>query len=203
MNKLSRKVLRTNAVINIYEILLYSQVNSINKNDLEESFYISIYEFSQLLGLSLNDLCSKLKISENEFEKIIKISDNDTFRYVNINDKDKDLELFINLTIDDISDIFNIKVDTLKKTFNKDKYFIDVLDNLFDNYVKYTTFINDNLNGWTFDRLGYTEQAILLLSLAEIALGNDKKIVINEAVELSKQFCDEKAFKLINGVLDK
>ena len=203
MNKLSRKVLRTNAIINIYEILLYSKVQSKNKNDLDESFYISIYEFSQLLNLSIEELCNKLGISSNEFEKIIKISNNTDYRYVNVSEKDKDLELFINLNVEDISILFNVNIDTINKIFEKDEYFTLVLDNLFDNYLKYRDYIDNNLNGWSFDRLGYTEQAILLLALAELALDNDKKVVINEAVELAKQFCDDKAFKLINGVLDK
>ena len=203
MNKLSRKVLRTNAVINIYEILIYANVNSDNKNELEDCFYISVFEFSQLLGLTLQELCSKLCISIAELEKIIRISNNTTYRYVYVADKDKDLELFINLSMEDISELFNISLTTINKVFTKDDYFNQVLDNLFNNYVEYKNYINENLNGWTFDRLGYTEQAILLLSLSELALKNDKNVVINEAVELAKQFCDDKAFKLINGILDK
>ena len=203
MNKLSRKVLRTNAVINIYEILIYANVNSDNKNELEDCFYISVFEFSQLLGLTIQELCSKLCISIAELEKIIRISNNTTYRYVYVADKDKDLELFINLSMEDISELFNISLTTINKVFTKDDYFNQVLDNLFNNYVEYKNYINENLNGWTFDRLGYTEQAILLLSLSELALKNDKNVVINEAVELAKQFCDDKAFKLINGILDK
>lgn len=59
------------------------------------------------------------------------------------------------------------------------------------------------LTGWRFMRLGYLEQAILLVACAELELGyQDRVIVVNEAIRLSKEFCDAESFKLINGVLD-
>ncbi len=56
--------------------------------------------------------------------------------------------------------------------------------------------------GWTFDRLSPMERAILLIAACEI-LEHDTPgtVVINEAVENAKKFCDEKSYKFINGVL--
>lgn len=56
--------------------------------------------------------------------------------------------------------------------------------------------------GWTFERLGKMEQAILLVATCEL-LESDlpKKIVINEAVTNAKKFCDDDSYKFINGVL--
>lgn len=64
--------------------------------------------------------------------------------------------------------------------------------------------LDKQLTDWTFDRLGRIEQAILLLAYAEIngAL-NDKAVVINEAVNLTKIYCDEDSYKIINATLDK
>ena len=51
---------------------------------------------------------------------------------------------------------------------------------------------------------GYVEQAILLAACAEFDLKiTQAPIIINEAVELAKIYCDDTAFKLINGVLDR
>lgn len=56
---------------------------------------------------------------------------------------------------------------------------------------------------WTFDRLGFIEQAILLMSCCELDLETaPKAIVINEAITLAKKYCDDEAYRLINGVLD-
>ena len=56
---------------------------------------------------------------------------------------------------------------------------------------------------WKWNRINNLEKAILLNGAAEIILfSNDKKIVINESVEYSKKYCEEKAKNLINGILD-
>jgi len=58
---------------------------------------------------------------------------------------------------------------------------------------------------WTPDRLGAMERAIMRLALFEIEHepGTPGVVVINEAVELAKRFCDEASSQLINGVLDR
>lgn len=69
----------------------------------------------------------------------------------------------------------------------------------------YIAKINSVLNDeWTFDRLGCVEKAILLMAAAELDFETAAKaIVIDEAVTLSKKYCDEETYKLINGVLDR
>lgn len=64
--------------------------------------------------------------------------------------------------------------------------------------------INQSLNDdWEFKRLGYVEQAILMIACCELDLEvSPKAIVIDEAVTLAKKYCDEETYKLINGVLD-
>lgn len=57
---------------------------------------------------------------------------------------------------------------------------------------------------WEFERLGFVEQAILLMSAEELLhQDTDRAVVINEAVEIAKIYCDDDAPKLINGVLDQ
>lgn len=63
---------------------------------------------------------------------------------------------------------------------------------------------NQYLNGWTIDRLGNTDQAILRMGIYELLYTDTPEIVaINEAVELAKSYSDDDVRKMINGVLDK
>ena len=83
-------------------------------------------------------------------------------------------------------------------------YFYDVLAAIEKNEEELITKINDRLIDWDYTRLGFIEQAILLLGVVEITmLGYDKPIVIDEAVILAKDYCDEDTYKLINGILDQ
>lgn len=99
---------------------------------------------------------------------------------------------------------------------NKDmvETFIDNFDNI-DEYVGsiendliahedvYIETISNNLNKWTFDRLSYIDQAILLVGTSEYNLNKDnKKIIIDEAVRIAKEYSDDDSYKYINGVLD-
>ncbi|MCI9291785.1 MAG: transcription antitermination protein NusB [Erysipelotrichaceae bacterium] len=65
--------------------------------------------------------------------------------------------------------------------------------------------VNALLQGdWTFERLGYIEQAILIMACCELDLEvSPKEIVLDEAIILAKKYCDKDTYKLINGVLDK
>ncbi len=68
----------------------------------------------------------------------------------------------------------------------------------------YEAVVNNQLKGkWRFDRLGMMEQAILLLALSELEQGiQDKTVIVNEAIELTKAYGEDDSYKLINGVLD-
>ncbi|MEF9968729.1 MAG: transcription antitermination factor NusB [Longicatena sp.] len=69
----------------------------------------------------------------------------------------------------------------------------------------YINKINEALrDDWSFERLGYVEKAILLMACCELDLEiAPKAIVINEAITLTKKYCDEETYRLINGVLDR
>ncbi len=100
-------------------------------------------------------------------------------------------------------DIKAIVVDVCGKEVDPFLYTvtIDAVRHL-DYYVKK---INEALSEeWEFDRLGCIEKAILLMAAAELDFETaTKAIVIDEAVTLSKKYCDSDTYKLINGVLDQ
>lgn len=87
---------------------------------------------------------------------------------------------------------------------DNDKFIKQLFLQVIKNTNELVTLINSALDNWNFDRLGLVEKAILLTSLAQGKyLKQPKEVVIDVAVELSKKYCEDKAYKLINGVLDK
>lgn len=63
---------------------------------------------------------------------------------------------------------------------------------------------NKYLENWDISRLGYTDQAILRIGIYEILHTDTPDITcIDEAIELSHEYSDDKVSKMINGVLDK
>lgn len=61
------------------------------------------------------------------------------------------------------------------------------------------------LKNWDLERVGLLERLILVLALAELNHSPEvpRRVVINEACELARSFCDEGAVKFVNGVLDR
>lgn len=63
--------------------------------------------------------------------------------------------------------------------------------------------INVFLKTWDLNRLGVIEKSIIKLGVYELLQTNTQKaVVINEAIELTKSFNVQDAFKLVNGLLD-
>ena len=63
--------------------------------------------------------------------------------------------------------------------------------------------LTEAAKNWELKRLGKAELAILRLAAYEIIYDEDipKAVAINEAVEIAKEYTDEKAAAFINGVL--
>ncbi|MFV0479702.1 MAG: transcription antitermination factor NusB [Anaerorhabdus sp.] len=71
------------------------------------------------------------------------------------------------------------------------------------NKDRFIDYINNVLKKWTFNRLNYVDQAILLIACTEFDQQlADAPIIIDEAILLSKKYSDEESYKIINGVLD-
>ncbi|MGG0667939.1 transcription antitermination factor NusB [Sporosarcina koreensis] len=65
--------------------------------------------------------------------------------------------------------------------------------------------LSSKLENWSLDRLPKIERTILRLAVYELLYHEDvpHKVILNEAVELCKQFGDEKSGRFVNGVLSK
>jgi len=72
-----------------------------------------------------------------------------------------------------------------------------------DNLLSIDSEIQKHLKGWDYKSIGKVEKAIMRLAAFEIMIeGTDKRIIINEAIELAKALADDKSPRFINAVLD-
>ena len=110
--------------------------------------------------------------------------------------------LLLNASLEEL-ELFLDSNSTLVKDEEARKYAEQLIQTVMGNFAGYRLEISRYLKkGWTFERLSYLEQAILLVAIAELKeLGIDRKIAANEAVELAKQYCDEDSYRFINGIL--
>jgi len=104
--------------------------------------------------------------------------------------------------------------DANKMPYNIDEIIKEVveIDNEFVKEVVYGVITYKNeidklankyLNGWKINRLGNTDQAILRMGIYELLYMDTPDIVcINEAIELAKEYSDDKVKNMINAVLD-
>lgn len=80
----------------------------------------------------------------------------------------------------------------------------DLVTGVLDNIDNIDNSISKYLENWSIDRLGLTDQAIIRIGVYELLYTDTPSLVcINEAIELSKKYSDDKVVKMINGVLDK
>lgn len=90
----------------------------------------------------------------------------------------------------------------LDDVIDKD-YMKNMCGYLKENNDKINELINKYAKNWTVNRMPKVDIAILKLAISEILFVEEipNKVSINEAVEISKVYCDDKAPKFINGIL--
>ncbi len=98
---------------------------------------------------------------------------------------------------------YNVK-DVISESVKIENEFVN---NVVNGVLEYKNDIdkiaNKHLKDWTIDRLSKTDQAILRMGIYELVYTDTPEIVsINEAVELAKEYSDEKVKNIINAVLD-
>jgi N utilization substance protein B len=95
----------------------------------------------------------------------------------------------------------DIILNTLLEEENE--FAVNTLNGVLDNKNNIDENINKYLKNWTIDRLGKTDQAILRLGAYEIMYTDTPgAVIIDQAVELSKKYSDDKIKNMINAVLD-
>jgi N utilization substance protein B len=99
--------------------------------------------------------------------------------------------------------------------FTDEEFVLDDTDKLFvneliggvnSNYDAILDVIKSNVVGYEIDRIYKVDLAILVLAVYELKYASgdvQPKLVVNEAVDLSKKYSTEKSYSFINGVLAK
>jgi transcription antitermination protein NusB len=60
------------------------------------------------------------------------------------------------------------------------------------------------LDNWRFERVSTAVKLILRFAVWELGQQkNDPRIIINEAIELTKAFAEKDAYRFVNGILDR
>lgn len=97
---------------------------------------------------------------------------------------------------DIFSNNFNIEIPKHSEVVVTAKAIIASQEMIDETYKKH-------LENWNLERISLCTKLVLRFSVWElICTKTNPKIVINEAIELGKIFCDDDAYRLINGILD-
>lgn len=84
------------------------------------------------------------------------------------------------------------------------KYVSNTVKGVIDKRKSIDELANKYLKDWDIERLGFTDRAILRIAIYELLYTDTPDLAcINEAIELSKKYSDDKVKNMINGVLDK
>ncbi len=92
-----------------------------------------------------------------------------------------------------------------KNLTDEDKYFINKnFEGIKTHYNEIISIIENNLVNYKLDRICKTDLAILVASIYQIKFENEPiKVVINEAVDMSKKYSLDNSYKFVNGLLAK
>lgn len=97
----------------------------------------------------------------------------------------------------DISELIKEQMDI------ENEYVSTMIEGVLKEREKLYQFANQYLVDWKIERLNKVDQVILCIGIYELLYTETPAIVaINEAVELSKKYSEEKVTKMMNGVLD-
>ena len=102
----------------------------------------------------------------------------------------------------------SIEFDTktlIKEQLEVENDFVnEAIDTIMNHKNEIYELANRYLDSWPMERLNKVDQAIVCLGIYELKYTETPPVVaINEAIELSKKYSDEKVTKMINAVLDE
>ncbi len=107
------------------------------------------------------------------------------------------------------SDFNKISIEDALKFYDETKVessALEFVNGVFDHLDRIDTIISSSLVNYTIDRLNLVDKAIIRLATYELLNGTDKRIVINEALDITKEFSDQgdhKAASFNNRLLER
>ena len=123
--------------------------------------------------------------------------------------REKAMELLFSMELSKIT--YEETIETFIEDYEMDlktidvDYIINVVKVVTDNLEDIDSRIVNALVNWKLDRVSKVNLTILRLAVGEMLFVDDVpgSVAINEAVELTKKYSDEKSTSFVNGVLDK
>ena len=96
-------------------------------------------------------------------------------------------------------------IDRLEHNEDYYTYSFELVEGVLDKIKILDSMIKEIVTNWDFSRIAKADLALLRLALFEIKYRLDVPpvVIIDEALEISKEFSSENSKKFLNGVLDK
>ncbi|CUU47109.1 transcription antitermination factor NusB [Clostridium beijerinckii] len=123
--------------------------------------------------------------------------------------REKAMELLFGMTLS--KDTMEDAVEAFVENYEGDIKEIDltyvkqVLIGVNNNKEAIDKIIQDNLHNWKIERISKVNLSILRIATYELLYDKEvpRGVAINEALEITRRYSDEKSVSFINGVLDK
>jgi len=102
--------------------------------------------------------------------------------------------------------IKKVKTDQLSEI--KEEENIEFANTLIDLVLKneklLDSYILDKVVNWELERMAFVDKIVLRMGVAELLYFPDipPKVSINEAIDISKEYCTRNSGKFVNGILD-
>lgn len=95
--------------------------------------------------------------------------------------------------------------ELIKEQLEVKSDFVDeIVKGVIDKQDEVIKLANKYLENWDIDRLSKVDKAIFSIGIYELVYTSTPSVVsINEAIELSKKYSDDKVVKMLNATLDK
>lgn len=137
---------------------------------------------------------TRRQLRESIFKVLFRIEFNDKQEW------NEQLEFYIEELVNPAEAEEESGIDDLDVAYIKQK-----VKDIFERVDELDAAISENTEGWSLNRIGKTELAILRLAVYEMKYDEDvpQKVAINEAVELAKRYCADEAKGFVNAVLAK
>ena len=122
----------------------------------------------------------------------------------------QDLDSFLDLVEDDAIEIHKSHggkeidmLDSYREVILDSSYLMDAARAVEDNIGAIDAYINEYARNWTTDTMPAVDVAVLRLAVAEIKFmfTIPEVVACDEAVNIAKKYCDDDAYKYINGIL--
>ncbi|MEI4771388.1 transcription antitermination factor NusB [Psychrobacillus sp. FJAT-51614] len=90
-------------------------------------------------------------------------------------------------------------------TDEQDSFLTNLVSGVIEHKEQIDASLTEKLEKWSLSRLPKIERTVLRIAVFELMFTEETpaKVVINEALEISKVFGDEKSSRFVNGVLSK